>query len=644
MRYDVKKFLFVGAEIDRVSFFEKAQDAGIVHFIETKKRTTKITSPDVEQLVKAIKVLRGLPVVEQEETDEFEVAVGFAKKINAIKEALNALEEEERLLKLETARVEVFGNFSKEEIADIEKKTGRKIQFYCAKHGYSEKFKLPDELLLVNEERGLEYFIGINRQEMQYPKMIEMEIERPWGELRKRSHEIEKEKHALAKRLKAYAKYNRFLHNALFYQMDQFHLDEAKGFVELPFSSIEGGGLFVVQGWVPDHKIQQMQKFVEKMNVFAEEVGVNQNEHPPTYLENTGMARIGEDLVHIYETPSSRDKDPSLWVLVFFALFFSIIINDGGYGLVFLLIVLYIRYKHTDLKGVKKRFVNLIAILGFSCVAWGILTTSFFGIHVAPDSPLQRFSLMSWVVEKKTAYNIDHQDATYQDWVKKIPALKGVNNPQEFLTKSVESGREGGVKYVAYEQSADNILMEFALLLGVIHVILSMCRNLRRHWAYIGWIILIIGGYLYAPIFLGVVTMPTYIFGITPHAAETNGLYMIYVGSAIGVFLAACQHKIIGILETTIVVQIFGDILSYLRLYALGLAAAMLATILGELAASVSFILGIFILIFGHIINIALGIMLGVIHGLRLNFLEWYHYCFEGGGRMFKPLKKYEPD
>ncbi|MEI8126053.1 MAG: V-type ATPase 116kDa subunit family protein, partial [Parachlamydiaceae bacterium] len=590
-------------------------------------------------LVNAIKVLRGQPVVDQEETEEFDIALGLAQKIVSIRDSLKHIEEEERLLNLEISRVAVFGNFSQQDIDYIENATGRKIQFYCAKHGHAEHNPLPDELLLVNSSHGLEYYMGINPQSMQYPKMIEMEISRPLGDLQRRQHELHKEKYSLETRLKGYAKYNEFMHKALIEQMNQYHLDEANGFVEFP---LEAGKLFVVQGWVPTNKVKEMHAFVEQMDVQVEEIAINPREEPPTCLENEGVARIGEDLVHIYDTPSSRDKDPSLWVLVFFSLFFAMIIDDGAYGLVFLLVALYIRRKHAGLKGAKKRFVDLIAILGFSCIAWGILMTSFFGIHFAPDNPMHKFSLMSWMVEKKAEYHITHADTVYHEWVKKVPALAGVKNPQEFLMKAAEPNAHGGMKYEAFEVFADNILLELALLLGVIHIVLSMCRNLSRNWAYIGWIILIIGGYLYAPSFLNAVGMPNYILGISKELTERNGLYMIYTGLITGVILAGCQHKIIGILETTVVIQIFGDILSYLRLYALGLSGAMLASTLADLAASVPLVFGIMILVVGHIINIALGVMGGVIHGLRLNFLEWYHYCFEGGGKVFRPLKKHE--
>lgn len=641
MRYDVKKFLFIGVEEDRDVFFKRAQDAGIIHFIESKTATVKAAPKEVLDLIKAIKVLRGLPVVEQEDSEEFDLAIGFAQKILGIKEKLISLAEEERVTKLEMARVEIFGAFSNEDIAYIENTTGRKVQFYCAKQGFGKGEVLPDELVYVDSSHGLDYFIAFNKQPIQYPKMIEMEIPRSWGDLKKRYHAIEKEVHVLESRLKGYSKYNKFLHNALVYQLNKYHLEEAKTFVSFP---LENTGLFAVEGWVPEHKMQAMQKLVADMKVQADQIDINPNEVIPTYLENTGAAKIGEDLVHIYDTPAAHDKDPSLWVLIFFSLFFAMIIDDGGYGAILMLIALYFGYKNPNLKGVKKRFLTLVMILGTSCLIWGILTMSFFGIEVAPDSPLQKVSIMSWLVEKKAQYHIAHDDAVYQGWVKKYPDLQGVKNPTQFLMLASHKDEHGGVKYEAYETFSDNILMELALLVGITHIILSMLRNIREHWSYIGWIILIIGGYLYAPIFLNASSMANYVLGISREAAAKNGLYMIIGGFTIGVVCSAIKHKIIGVLESTVVIQIFGDILSYMRLYALGLAAAMLAVTVGELAASVPVFFGVIILIVGHTINLALGIMGGVIHGLRLNFLEWYHYSFSGGGRMFNPLRKQEID
>jgi len=638
MRYDVKKFLFVGVSEEKDRFFSKAQQAGIIHFIDPKQAKAKDVPQDVKKIAQAIKILRGLPVTPQEETDEFEIAEGLAQKILALKHKHDQLIEEERIIKLEMSRVEIFGDFSLEEIAQIEKETGRKIQFYCAKQGYAQTIDLPDEVIYIGSDHGLDYFMALNREPTKYPKMFEMTIDRPWGQLKRDFAEFEKELHASDSRLKGYAKYNRFLHHAFIHKLNGYHLDEAKNFTEMPLED-----LFVVQGWVPSHKLGDLAQLVAEMKIYVEEIGVDSKEVVPTYLENNGAARIGEDIIGIYDTPSNTDKDPSLWVLFFFALFFAMIVGDGGYGLVLLGIALYIRYKHSGLRGAKKRVLDLLTILAFACIAWGVLTTSFFGLTIAPDNPIRKFSLMSWLVEKKTEYHMGLHDETYQEWVKKYPQLSGIKDPQEFLMKASHVNKvTGNVVYEAYNKFSDNILMELALFIGVLHIIISMTRYLNRNWSHLGWILFLIGAYLYTPTFLGAASIVNFAFGINKEAAAYNGLYLVYGGLALAVVIAIFKHKFLGLLEASQMIQIFGDVLSYLRLYALGLAGALLTATMIDLAAGLPFVVGIMVLIFGHIVNIVLSIMGGIIHGLRLNFLEWYHYSFEGGGKMFTPLRKLE--
>src|SRR6202041_3430154 len=102
-----------------------------------------------------------------------------------------------------------------------------------------------------------------------------------------------------------------------------------------------------------------LHQLVNKLQVHVEEIAIEPRDQIPTYLQNEGFCRIGEDVVAIYDAPSARDKDPSLWVLLSFALFFAVIIGDGGYGLVFLLMALYMRYKYTKTSKQGKRFLNL---------------------------------------------------------------------------------------------------------------------------------------------------------------------------------------------------------------------------------------------------------------------------------------------
>lgn len=634
MRIDVKKFLFIGIESDRAAFFKKAQEAGIIDFISEKGKTKEL-SADINNMISAIKILRGLPTAQQEELEEYALADGLAYKILQIKNNLGKLFEEKRIIQLEIARVGIFGDFSLEDIAFIEREGQRKIQFYFSKHAASSDLLLPPEVIYVGTEHELDYFIAINKKTTQYPKLVEMRIERALGTLKQQLANIEKEIYKAEESLKPYAKYNTFLHHALVNKFNTYNLNTASNSVK----SALDDSLFVVSGWVPVNKLHQLNPLVNEMDVHAEEIAIESTDHIPTYLENHGLNRLGEDLIHIYDTPSPTDKDPSLWVLLSFALFFSFIIGDGGYGLIFLGIALYIRYKYSGIKGAGKRILNLFTLLCFGCIVWGFLTSSFFGINISPDNPLRKYSAIQWLVEKKAAWHIAHQDSVYTSWTEKLPELKGITDASEFVKKA-STKTENGTSYDLISKFSDNIMIELALLIGVVHILLSMFRYLPRNWTMLGWIAFVIGGYLYIPHYLGAASMTQYLLGIEIENAAKNGLYLLIGGIGLAVIISIFKNKLLGLLEAMTAIQVFSDILSYLRLYALGLSGAILGATINESAAALPFVVSTLLIIIGHGINILLSIMSGTIHGLRLNFLEWYHYSFEGGGKMFKPLHK----
>jgi len=648
MRADIKKLLFVGAKKDYPFFFDKAQSYGLIHFINTEKKLIHHFPTQIQPIAKAIRIVLTLPVTDQEEENDFSKTDDIVDSILKIKEQIDKLIEETRILKLEMARVEVFGDFSKDDIDSIEKESKRKVQFYCAKKGFFHPNDLPIELIYIASENNLDYYFALNNEEKQFPKMIEIKIDQPIGKLKESyqsiAHEIQKHENLL----KSYAKYNSFLHKALLHKLNSLHLEEAKKCSLFPLeedfkdsnSQENETGLFVVFGYVEANKMEKLGALLEETHTFAEVVALNPDENLPTALQNESLGKIGEDLVKIYDTPSQTDKDPSLWVVCFFALFFSMIIGDGGYGLILLLVALFIRYKHQGLKDAKKRFLDLFTILGFSCIIWGVATTSFFGITISPDNPIRKVSLMSWMVEKKVAYHIQHQDKEYQDWITQFPKLKNEKDPHQFVMQVKSVNKNGNVSYDLLNHFSDTILMEMALFVGVIHVIISMLRYIGRNPQNIGWIVFILGAYLYIPVFVDTPSFANFIFGVDQKIASNNGLYLIYGGIALASLIAIFKNKWLGLLEPSVLVQIFGDVLSYLRLYALALSGSLLTATMNELSGTVPFVLGVVILVIGHLVNIILGIMGGVIHGLRLNFLEWYHYSFEGGGKLFTPLKK----
>lgn len=635
MRIDVKKFLFGGSTSQKDAFYREAQNLGAIHFINMQGNLSKELPHEVQNISKAIKIILTLPPLPEEELEHFDLALGLANRIIQVKHDLDKDQELLRMLALEIERVRIYGDFSKEDIDLIQKEGDLIIQFFYAKEGFSENLKEDDGLIFIGSDHALDYFISINKERKAYERMVEMKIDEPIGVLLEKEQHLKEKIEATEKRLNTYARYNHFLHHALLHHLNDYHLQSANLSSQLEMD----GELFFAEGFVPLDRIEEMQKLTSSLNIYAEEIQIDENEQIPTYLKNEGTHKIGEDLVDIYDTPSHTDDDPSLWVLFSFALFFSMIIGDAGYGLVFLAAGLYIRYKTGILKGMKGRMWNLWVMLSVACIIWGTMAHSFFGIEMSVNSRFHKISLLNYVAEKKAEYYLQHKGETYDTWVKEYPKIAEAKSGADVLKEGMKivNGEE---KYEIVGKLNDGIMLEIALLVGIIHITIAFLRYIKRNLAGIGWILFMWGCYFYFPSYLKTISMTNYLFGISVEEAARGGLILIYSGLLIAFIFSIIKHKIFGILEMMQVIQVFGDILSYLRIYALGLAGAIVMATINEFAWSMNFILGPILFVVGHITNMMLGIMGGVIHGLRLNFIEWYHYSFEGGGKKFNPLRK----
>ena len=636
MRIDVRKFLFMGLTHKKEQFFNDAQGLGVIQFIDQNGRGSLVLPADVHKTAAAIKVLRSLPVVEQEEVTGFDKADSVTNEVLDLRHSIEALEEEARVLRQEIARIEMFGHFDQEELRYVERESGRKMQFFCTKKDADLPATEEAEMIYVASDHGLDYFVALNTKPKSYEGMIEMHIERPLAELQSRKLQCAREIHNKEVLLKKLARYNEYLHEAFTDKMNSAHLEHAKQAV----NPVIGDQLFSVEAWVSESRVDGVQDLARQYGVHIEEVAIEESDPVPTYLENSGTARIGEDLVHIYDTPGVGDKDPSAWVLWAFALFFAMILGDGGYGLIFLASFLFMKFKVKRPSPAVGRVMKLFGILSVSCVLWGVLTHSFFGMHFDIDSQVRDYSMVQNLAEKKAAYHMAVQDDVYKDWVTAFPKLSQVKDPHQFLALA-NVQQAGRTVYPMLDRFSDNIMIEFALLVGILHISLSFLRVLRSAWSGIGWIAFMAGCYLYFPSMLNATSMLHFVGGIDKAFAAQTGYELLLGGLGSAIFLAAIQSGLgAGLAEFMNLIQVFSDVLSYLRLYALGLAGSMLSATFNEIGGSMTLVAGVIVIMIGHIVNIVLGIMGGVIHGLRLNFLEWYHYSFEGGGKLFEPLKK----
>ncbi|MDE3047043.1 MAG: V-type ATP synthase subunit I, partial [Verrucomicrobiota bacterium] len=604
------KYLIVGNQSDMDRFFVLAQRAGFIEFIGLSKKRALELPEDAKTILSAIKILRAhssySPTPFMTQLDP----VPLASEIVAWNEELERLCEQERMLTLEMARVQAFGHFSRSELDGIEQEAKRVVQFFCMKSDLAREMTLPPEVIYVGTEYDLDYFVSINKEKTSYPKMIEIVIDKPVGELRDLLHQLRMDKASLEAKIHESAPGMSYLQNGLLTYLNEYHLKMAKHDAIHPVSS-----LFAIEAWVPCTKINALHGLMSNLDVFAEEIEIEARDKIPTCQENKGAAKIGEDLVHVYDIPAWNDKDPSLWVLIFFALFFALIVSDAGYGLIYLLIGLFLKFKYKKASGLLRRFIKLTMILSVSCIIWGVATASFFGLEIGPTNPLRKISFIDYLASKKAVYHLRMQDDVYQEYVKQFPDVAGAESAQAFFL-ATQTTREGKTIYQAQADFANDILLELALFIGLVHITLSFLRSIHRNWTGAGWICFMVGGYLYFPSFLGATSLVNFLGWVPKAVAYSLGANLLYAGLGLVFVIALLQKRKWGALhELTNAIQVFADVLSYLRLYALALAGMIMAATFNDLAVKAGILGGIAIVLVGHATNLSLTVMSGTIHG-----------------------------
>lgn len=637
MIVDLHKFLIYGAKEEMDRFFSLAQRAGFLEFIGIWQKKALEIPPNVKRILSAIRILRHW---EGAETG-LEIKVPdnpflFAEKVVEMNHSLERLFEEERILRAEIARLAPFGDFSTEDLKYIELEGKRSVQFFCMKSAHAEELEIPPELIYLGTEYDLAYYVSISKERMQYPRMIEVLIDKPVGLLRERLQDVKRQIGLNEAQLKGWALFAPSLQDGLAHGLNEHDLHSAKHDASFPMHE----AVFAIEAWVPETRIESLHGLLSGLSVDCEEIAIEPLDRIPTCMENKGSSKVGEDLVQVYDTPAPADKDPSLWVLVFFSIFFAMIVADAGYGLLFLLLAALLKWKKPNLAGAGKRFLKLVFILGLSTTLWGILTASFFGMEIGADSSYRKMSLLHYLAKKKAEYLMVEKNDVYQEYLHNFPDIATATDGHDFLMKASKE-REGKIQYVALTNFYDNVLMEIAILMGIIHLSCALGRYLRRNWSNFGWIIFMVGGYLYFPVASLHATSIIHFMGwISKPLAYTIGQQLLWGGFGLAILAALIQRGIGAcMMEVLNVIQVFSDVLSYLRLYALALAGMIVAQTFNTLGERFGIVVGVLIILIGHSVNISLSIMSGVIHGLRLNFLEWYHYCWEGGGKLFNPLR-----
>ena len=350
-------------------------------------------------------------------------------------------------------------------------------------------------------------------------------------------------------------------------------------------------------GYAPTESDAAVTEALDKTGVFYLKEAAAVEDNPPIQLKNNWFVRQFELLTDMYGRPDYNEFDPTPYISVFFLLFFAMCMGDAGYGLA--LVIGGILLKKTEMKDM----APLVTILGIGTFVVGIVMHTFFGVDIA---------VLPWI----------------PSWLKAV-----------MITGTI----------AGFEAQ-----MVLALVIGVVHLCLAMVVKTvyaTRNKGFLGslstwgWTLLIVGG-----VVVGSLTM-----ALSVPAQVTKWIVIVLgVVSALGIFLFndinrnPLKNIGSGLWETyNTVTGLLGDVLSYLRLYALGLAGGMLGKAFNDIATmtlgdgGLGYIPFAIILIIGHALNLAMCCLGAFVHPLRLNFLEFFKNSgYDGKGRAYRPIKK----
>lgn len=366
-----------------------------------------------------------------------------------------------------------------------------------------------------------------------------------------------------------------------------------------------GGSLVVFEGFAPSADTASLEAAFERMPIvwFADKATAE--DKPPIRFRNKKFVSMFEVLTDMYGRPAYDGFDPTPFISIFFTLFFAFCMGDAGYGLVIILLGFLLR----GMLG--KQTSSLVMTLGVATVVIGFFFHSFFSMDISRWGFIQALGLDRVMVPSDSKFVVPGMGE--YDWTMVLALVCGVLHISiaQFTKACVETRNKG-----------------FLGSLGT--------------W---GWTLLIVGGVAVGALGL---------LKVFDSSVTKIAIIAVAAVSVLCIFFLRDFHKnpLInfgnGLWETyNTATGLLSDVLSYLRLYALGLAGGLLGGAFNDLAVMVrgdggfGWVWFVLLLVIGHVLNIAMSGLSAFVHPLRLNFLEFFKNAgYEGLGRKYAPLAK----
>lgn len=600
----MKKLTFLVYHKEYNEFLNKLRDLGVVHVAEKQSGTLD----DVElqehiristRLNTLVRTLEDINTAQKQSA----LAQASAERGRAVLEEVDDLNAEnialtqqlQALVKDESSLLP-WGDFNPKNIEQL-RDAGLKIRFFiCQERAFNAEWVEQYNATVIAKASSKVYFITITTLSEEVEVDAEL-IKLPANSLtdiRKSILATTQQLEDNGRRLNEIAANDV---NSVKEALRELHTEIQFSKVLLHTTHTADNKLMLLQGWIPVTKEEDLRNYMDSQQAYYNISDPTPEDNVPILLKNNGLFAWFEPICRLYMLPKYSEIDLTPFFAPFFMIFFGLCLGDVGYGLLLLLGATAYRLFAKNIGATMKPLLSLVQVLSFSTIICGLLTGGFFG-----------FSL----------YELDWPIAR---WLRDAVSL---NNNQMF---------------------------QLSLMLGVVQVLFGMILKVFNQIIQLG--------FKYAVSTIGwVVLLLSCLFALVlPSVLPFGGnVHLVILGlSALMIFLYNSPGKNIfvniglGLWDTyNMATGLLGDVLSYVRLFALGLSGGILASVFNSLAfglAPDNVIAGpivvVLIFVIGHAINIFMNVLGAMVHPMRLTFVEFFKNAgYEGGGIEFNPFRK----
>ena len=602
----MKKLTFLVYHKEYEEFLNSLRELGVVHIVEKQQGAADNTElqENIRLFNRLVATLKLLQNQKHEKNAVIATEGGTATRGMQVLDEVDALQTEHGKLSQqlqsyakEKEVLEVWGNFEPTGIQKL-KDAGYIFGFYsCSEGNYKEEWETEYNAMIVNRISSKVFFVTVTKAGQE----VDLDVEQaklPAYSLSRLEALYDTTEQAIEgneKKLVALSETDIPSLKAALKEL-QSQIEFSK--VVLSSEQTAGDKLMLIEGWAPAYSKVEIEAYLNDAHVYYEITDPMPGDNVPIRLNNKGFFAWFEPICKLYMLPKYNELDLTPFFAPFFMVFFGLCLGDSGYGLFLFLGATAYRLLAKKVTPSMKSIISLIQVLSASTFFCGLLTGTFFGANIYDlDWPI--------VQRLKHAVLMDNND-----------------------------------------------MFRLSLILGVIQILFGMVlkavnQTIQFGFKYaiatIGWIILLVS------------TAVSALFSSSELLSMGGTAYKVVLCiSGAMIFLFNTPGKNIfmniglGLWDSyNMVTGLLGDVLSYVRLFALGLSGGILAGVFNSLAVGMSPdnviagpIVMVLIFVIGHAINMFMNVLGAMVHPMRLTFVEFFKNSgYEGGGKEYKPFK-----